>query len=474
MASSAIATVAGVSEPHDLAIIGGGPGGYVTALRAAHAGLRVALIEQAAPGGVCLHTGCIPTKTMAAGVDILRHARDAGAIGITVNQAANQLAGIHQRRQEVVAQLAKGVRTLLDKNKVEVMHGRGRLRSAREIEIAGGEPVTLANPSAIVLATGSRPTDIPAAPRDGTRILNSDDILNLEQAPARLIILGGGYIGCEFASIFARLGSEVTLIELEPRLLPGMDRDLAQVLQRHFKQAGIVLHLSKRLEQAVAGDGVVVTLDDGTEIQGDQLLVAVGRTPNTGDLGLEQAGVELEGHSIRVNDYMETTAPGIFAIGDVTGKMQLAHVATAQGRVVVDNLLDPSAGVSMDYAQVPAAVFTHPEIATIGLSTAAAEAQGLPVQTGRFPFAAIGKALAAGETDGFVKLIAHAETGQLLGGHIIGGHAAELIGQITLAIKLGATARQLAETIFAHPTLSEAVLEAAEGTFGPATHTVRR
>ncbi|MBR90625.1 MAG: dihydrolipoyl dehydrogenase, partial [Verrucomicrobiales bacterium] len=291
---------------------------------------------------------------------------------------------------------------------------------------------------------------------------------------ARLIILGGGYIGCEFASIFARLGSEVTLIELEPRLLPGMDRDLAQVLQRHFKQAGIVLHLSKRLEQAVAGDGVVVTLDDGTEIQGDQLLVAVGRTPNTGDLGLEQAGVELEGHSIRVNDYMETTAPGIFAIGDVTGKMQLAHVATAQGRVVVDNLLDPSAGVSMDYAQVPAAVFTHPEIATIGLSTAAAEAQGLPVQTGRFPFAAIGKALAAGETDGFVKLIAHAETGQLLGGHIIGGHAAELIGQITLAIKMGATARQLAETIFAHPTLSEAVLEAAEGTFGPATHTVRR
>ena len=200
----------------------------------------------------------------------------------------------------------------------------------------------------------------------------------------------------------------------------------------------------------------------------------MGRTPNTGDLGLEQAGVELEGHSIRVNDYMETTAPGIFAIGDVTGKMQLAHVATAQGRVVVDNLLDPSAGVSMDYAQVPAAVFTHPEIATIGLSTAAAEAQGLPVQTGRFPFAAIGKALAAGETDGFVKLIAHAETGQLLGGHIIGGHAAELIGQITLAIKMGATARQLAETIFAHPTLSEAVLEAAEGTFGPATHTVRR
>ena len=463
-----------MSEPHDLAIIGGGPGGYVTALRAAHAGLRVALIEQAAPGGVCLHTGCIPTKTMAAGVDILRHARDAGAIGITVNQAANQLAGIHQRRQEVVAQLAKGVRTLLDKNKVEVMHGRGRLRSASEIEIAGGEPVALANPRAIVLATGSRPTEIPAAPRDGTHILNSDDILNLKQAPARLIILGGGYIGCEFASIFSQLGSQVTLVEMEDWLLPGMDPDLADLLQRQFKRQRIGLHLGRRMESAATGDGVTLTLDNGDTLTGDRLLVAVGRVPNTENLGLEEVGVELAGRAIRVNERMETTVPGIFAIGDVTGQMQLAHVATAQGKVVVENLLNPAAGAAMDYTQVPAAVFTHPEIATIGLTPEQAEAAGIPVQIGRFPFAAIGKALAEGERDGFVKLIAHAETGKLLGGHIIGGHAAEMIGQITLAVRLGATAQQLAETIFAHPTLSEAVLEAAEDTFGQATHAISR
>jgi dihydrolipoamide dehydrogenase len=461
-----------VSEPHDLAIIGGGPGGYVTALRAAHAGLRVALIEQAAPGGVCLHTGCIPTKTMAAGADLLRQARAAGALGVTIDQAANQLTGINQRRQQIVTQLAKGIQTLLDKNKVQVTQGRGRLISPTEIQIttATGETSTIANPRAIVLATGSRPAEIPIAPHDRERILNSDDILKLDQPPRHLLILGGGYIGCEFASIFAQLGSQVTLIEMEPRLLPGLDRDLAQILQRHFKQTGITLHLGRRLEQTTTRDGITATLDDGTTINGDQLLVAVGRTPNTENLGLDTASVELDHHSIRVNNRMETTAPGIFAIGDVTGKMQLAHVATAQGRVVVDNLLNENAHAEMDYTQVPAAVFTHPEIATIGLTAAQAEAQDLPIQTGRFPFAAIGKALAAGETDGFVKLIAHADTGQLLGGHIIGGHAAELIGQITLAIKLRATAAQLTETIFAHPTLSEAVLEAAEGIFGNPIH----
>ena len=261
---------------------------------------------------------------------------------------------------------------------------------------------------------------------------------------------------------------------MEDRLLPGMDPDLADLLQRQFKRQRIGLHLGRRMESAATGDGVTLTLDNGDTLTGDRLLVAIGRVPNTENLGLEEVGVELAGRAIRVNERMETTVPGIFAIGDVTGQMQLAHVATAQGKVVVENLLNPEAGAAMDYTQVPAAVFTHPEIATIGLTPEQAEAAGIPVQIGRFPFAAIGKALAEGERDGFVKLIAHAETGKLLGGHIIGGHAAEMIGQITLAIRLGATAQQLAETIFAHPTLSEAVLEAAEDTFGQATHAIHR
>jgi len=457
----------------DLAIIGAGPGGYVSAIRAAHHGLRVALVDPNPPGGVCLHTGCIPTKTMVASVDLLRQAQQSSQWAVSIAQAEAQLVSIVERRQKVVTKLAAGVQNLIDKNGVDYFPGRGRLKSATEIEVtdAGGNTTqTLTNPCAIILATGSRPTDLPIAPRDGSRILNSDDLLTLTDLPPRLLILGGGYIGCEFASIFAALGSEVTVLEAEPRLLPGMDPDLCDFLRRSFKRQNITLRLGETVQSAEAtAEGVTVQLADET-LEGTHLLVAVGRTPNTVDLGIDAADVNLDGRSIGINEFCQTNVVGIHAIGDVTGKMQLAHVATAQGRVVVDNLIAGKNNAAMNYDEIPAAVFTHPEIATIGLTEAQAEARGIPIRMGRFPFAAIGKALAQGETDGFVKLIAHAETGQLLGGHILGGHAAELIGQITLAIKLKATAEQLTETIFAHPTLSEAILEASEALFGQATH----
>ena len=461
---------------YDLAIIGAGPGGYVSAIRAAHHGLRVALVDPNPPGGVCLHTGCIPTKTMVASVDLLRQAQHSSQLAVSIVQAEAQLASIVERRQKVVAKLAAGVQNLIDKNGVDYFSGRGRLKSPTEIEVIDGEDnvtQTLANPRAIILATGSRPTKLPIAPRDGEHILNSDDLLTLTELPPRLLILGGGYIGCEFASIFAALGSEVTVLESEPRLLPGMDPDLCDFLRRGFKRQNITVRLNETVQSATTtAEGVTVQLADET-LEGTHLLVAVGRTPNTEDLGLEAAGVTLDGRAIGVDEFQETNVPNIFAIGDVTGKMQLAHVATAQGRVVVDNLIaneNEDRMLQMNYDEIPAAVFTHPEIATIGLTESEAEARGIPIRMGRFPFAAIGKALAQGETDGFVKLIAHAETGKLLGGHILGGHAAELIGQITLAIKLNATAEQLTETIFAHPTLSEAILEAAESLFGQSTH----
>ncbi len=466
-----------MSDSHyDLAIIGAGPGGYVSAIRAAHHGLRVALVDPNPPGGVCLHTGCIPTKTMVASVDLLRQAQQSSQLAVSIAQAEAQLASIVERRQKVVAKLAAGVQNLIDKNGVDYFSGRGRLKSPTEIEVIDGEDnvtQTLANPRAIILATGSRPTKLPIAPRDGEHILNSDDLLTLTELPPRLLILGGGYIGCEFASIFAALGSEVTVLEAEPRLLPGMDPDLCDFLRRGFKRQNITVRLNETVQSATTtAEGVTVQLADET-LEGTHLLVAVGRTPNTEDLGLEAAGVTLDGRAIGVDEFQETNVPNIFAIGDVTGKMQLAHVATAQGRVVVDNLIaneNEDRMLQMNYDEIPAAVFTHPEIATIGLTESEAEARGIPIRMGRFPFAAIGKALAQGETDGFVKLIAHAETGKLLGGHILGGHAAELIGQITLAIKLNATAEQLTETIFAHPTLSEAILEAAESLFGQSTH----
>jgi len=466
-----------VSDSHyDLAILGAGPGGYVSAIRAAHHGLRVALVDPNPPGGVCLHTGCIPTKTMVASVDLLRQAQQSSQWAVSIAQAEAQLTSIVERRQKVVAKLAAGVQNLIDKNGVDYFSGRGRLKSPTEIEVTDGEgnvTHTLTNPRAIILATGSRPTELPIAPCDGVRILNSDDLLTLTELPPRLLILGGGYIGCEFASIFAALGSEVTVLESKPCLLPGMDPDLCDFLRRGFKRQKITVRLNETVQSATATtEGVTVQLAD-ENLESTHLLVAVGRTPNTENLGLEAAGVTLDGRAIGVDEFLETNVPNIFAIGDVTGKMQLAHVATAQGRVVVDNLIaneNEARMLQMNYDEIPAAVFTHPEIATIGLTESEAEARGIPVRMGRFPFAAIGKALAQGETDGFVKLIAHAETGKLLGGHILGGHAAELIGQITLAIKLNATAEQLTETIFAHPTLSEAILEAAESLFGQSTH----
>jgi dihydrolipoamide dehydrogenase len=464
----------------DLAIIGAGPGGYVSAIKAAHQGLKVALVERKDLGGVCLHTGCIPTKTMVASVGLLRQAKASTQWGVNVAQAEAQLAAIIARRQKVVQQLGTEVKNLLEKNQVRVFLGTGTLKSKTEIEVLDALGAKAAiSASAIMLATGSRPVDLSIARRDGINILNSDDILMLNELPEELLIIGGGYIGCEFASIFAALGSKVTIVEGLSRLLPNMDKELGQWLERSFKKAGINLLLNAKVERsAIIDHHVELTLGDGQVVKDSKVLVAVGRVPNVEGLALEKLGVALEGRFIGVNETLETSVPGVYAVGDVTGKMMLAHVATAQGRVVVENLMAAKAGEAanhrMNYDAIPACVFTYPEIATIGLTEEEAAQRGVKIRVGRFPFAAIGKALAMGETEGFVKLIAEADSGKLIGGHIFGGHAAELIGQVTLAVRLGATAQQLTETIFAHPTLSESILEAAEALFGKATHVFAR
>lgn len=464
----------------DLAIIGAGPGGYVSAIRAAQRGLKVAVVEANALGGACLQTGCIPTKAMVASAGLLRHAHAASQWGVSIAQAGASLGAIRAREQKVVQQLTGGVRNLLEKNQIQVFRGRGWLRTAHEIEIrdaTGQTAGTITDARAIVLATGSRPADLPMARRDGVNILNSDDLLALTELPEELLIVGGGYIGCEFASIFAALGSRVTVVEALDRLLPNMDQELGQFLERAFKKAGITVILNARVEHVSSGHGVEMRLANGQTLTGAKLLVSVGREPNVADLGLENAGVNLDGRFIAVDDFMETSSRGIYAIGDVTGKMPLAHVASAQGRVVVENLAAERTGRDrqrMSYDAAPACVFTDPEVASVGLTEAEAARRGLTVRVGRFFFAALGKAQAAGETEGFVKLIADAKTGRLLGGHILGAHAAELIATVTVAIQLGATAGQLTETIFAHPTLGEAILEAAEALFGRATHAFTR
>jgi dihydrolipoamide dehydrogenase len=445
------------NESPDLLVIGAGPGGYVAAICAAQRGARVTLVSDAPPGGVCLHLGCIPTKTLLASVEALRVTQQAGDFGLdaaTVSAGPRLSADAMLRRtRKVTGTMSKGLEFLFRKNGVQFVPSRARLLGGGRVQV--GDNVLTA--PRIILATGSRPAPSPAGlpTIDGQRVINSNHALHLAEPPEKILIVGGGYIGCEFACIFRALGAEVTVIEALAGLLPGMDAELGAALAKFFRKAGIEVRVGETVGE----------LDPGF----DRVLISVGRVPNTGDIGCDDAGVKLtaRGH-VEVNERMETSAPGIYAIGDIVGKFPLAHVASAQGRVAVANALGGNA--TMNYAAVPGVVFTHPEVATVGLTEAEAQAQGRVVRTGKFPVAALGRAQASGETDGFVKLVADAETHRLLGGQIIGPGAGDLIAAVTLAVSVGATAEQVAHTIFAHPTFAEAIGEAAEAAFGSPVH----
>jgi dihydrolipoamide dehydrogenase len=447
------------NETPDLLVIGAGPGGYVAAIRAAQRGARVTLVNDAPPGGVCLHLGCIPTKALLASVEALRMVQRAGDFGLDASSVGTEprlAAGAMLRRtRKVTGAMSKGLEFLFRKNGVQFVSGRARLLGGERVQV--GDQTLAA--SHIILATGSRPAPSPPGlpPVDGQRVINSNHALHLAEPPRKLLIIGGGYIGCEFACIFRALGVEVTVVEALTNLLPGMDPDLGEALAKFFRKAGIEVRVGETVSEF--------------DPSFDRVLISVGRVPNTGDLGCADAGVKLTARShVEVNERMETSASGIYAIGDIVGRFPLAHVSSAQARVAVENALGGSA--TMDYAAVPGVVFTHPEVASVGLTEAEAQAQGRAVRVGKFPMAALGRAQASGETDGFVKLVADAETHKLLGGQVIGPVAGELIASIMLAISLGATAEQVSHTIFAHPTFAEAIGEAAEAAFGSPVHIV--
>jgi dihydrolipoamide dehydrogenase len=371
-----------------------------------------------------------------------------------------------------------------------LLQGRGRLLGNKQIEVATPTGATTIAAKSIILATGSRTATLPEVPFDGEHILNSDQILNLIEPPRHLLIVGGGYIGCEFACIFHALGSRITIVEALDRLLPQMDADLGNTLGRLFKKAGMeILVHSKVVATKHEPDGVLATFENGRQIAADKLLVSIGRVPNTENVGLEKESIALDGRYVAVNERMETSAPGVYAIGDVVGKYPLAHTALAQGRVAVENAIGrarplgaPSGqpgGLSlpdaeMHYEAVPAVVFTFPEIGSVGYSEEEAKAEGFNVVTGKFNFAALGKAVAVGETDGFVKWVADADSREVLGCHILGGHASELIAAPTMAIHLGAKVEDVAECIYTHPTFAEALGEAAEDIFGQPVHAIKR
>lgn len=458
-----------------LAVLGAGPGGYVAALRAARLGAEVTVIERSEVGGACLNWGCIPTKTLIASSNALATARGLESFGIDLQGTLRpNIDKILARKNKIVSTQIKGIRSLFKSWNITLKEGTGSFISPRElrVDLKDGSRETL-SADAFIIATGSRPAQIPAFPFDGQHIISSTEALELAEVPKRLLIIGAGFIGCEFAFIWREFGSEVTMVELLPRALSTEDEEIAKLLERELKKRKIKLLTGVKVETAtVAPHGVSVVLSNGAALTADTVLVSIGRTFNSDGLGLEQAGVATgKRKEIIVDRSLRTSIPNIYAVGDVTGTMLLAHVASAQGKIAAENIM--GSDTTIDYSVVPAALFTTPEIASVGLREFQAQEMGIDYRTGEFPFRALGKAHAIGEITGFVKIIADRKSDKILGAHIIGPHASDLIHECALAMQTGLTVKDLSRTIHAHPTLSEGLQEAAEDVHGMATHGAR-
>jgi dihydrolipoamide dehydrogenase len=456
-----------------LTIIGSGPGGYVAAVRAAQLGASVTVVEDVEVGGVCLNRGCIPTKTLLASAAALEQARRGGDFGLEIAGAVTyNLDKIRERTGKVVSTQVKGIRGLFKNRDISLIEGRGSMLSPEVVRVVGkdGETRDLQS-DRIIIATGSRPAKLPGIPFDGETVITSDEAVQLKKVPKSLLIIGAGVIGSEFAFIYRAFDAEVTLVEMMPRALSTEDVEMADIIEREFKKAKIKLIPNMKVETVEkAADGMVTALlSNGQRIKTEMVLVSIGRSMNSENIGLDEAGVKKGGRGeIVVNEKMETGVPGVYAIGDVTGKAMLAHVASHQGLVAAENAL--GGHEKMDYSVIPAGIFTMPEIGSVGLREHQAVEQGIKTRIGRFPYRALGKAHAMGEITGLVKVIADEGTDRVLGMHICGAHATDMIHEGALAMKMGATAKELGHMIHAHPTLSEAIMEAAEDVHDRAIH----
>ena len=454
-----------------IGILGAGPGGYVAAIKAAQLGAKVFVIEDTEVGGTCLNRGCIPTKTMLASSELYEKIKSADDFGIEIEGTIHpNLQKILARKQKVIKTQIKGIKGLFKSWGIVLKKGRGRLVSERKIKIEGPETEETIEVDRIIIATGSRPARIPLFPFDGKRIISSTEALELTEVPRSILIIGAGVVGCEFAFIYRAFGSEVTIVELLPRAVSTEDEEISKTLQRELKKKRIRLFTEVKAESVEIKDNEIHTkLSNGETIVSDVVLVSIGRTLNSDNIGLEDLGIEKgERGEIKVNEKMQTNIDGIYAIGDVVGGILLAHVASKEGIVAAINATGGNA--TMDYSVVPAAIFTHPEIGSVGLREHQAKQKGINYITGHFQFRALGKAHAMGEISGFIKLIAEKKTDRVIGAHIIGPHASDLIHEAAVAIKNGLRIKDLADTIHAHPTLAEGIMEAAEDVHGEAIH----
>jgi dihydrolipoamide dehydrogenase len=463
-----------IERETQIVVIGAGPGGYAAAFRAADLGLEVTLIDSApALGGECLHHGCIPSKALLTATHLLDQISAAPQMGIRAERVSVDPAAMQQWKAGILEQLAKGLEQLAERRGIEIVHGQASFTGSRHLRISDGGAGRLAFEQAII-ATGSRPMSLPGVEVDGERVMTSREALQLQAIPERLLVIGGGYIGLELGSVYARLGSQVTVVELTAQLLPGIERDLVQAVQQPLRKRGIDIRLRTKVV-GVRSESQHLTVDlaqeDGTTqaLEVDRVLVAVGRRPNSDGLNLEQTGVKLDARGfIQVDAQRRTADPQIYAVGDVTGEPMLAHKAAREGKVAAEAIAGEPA--AFDNVTVPAVVYTDPEIAFCGLSEEQARAAGYPLKVGKFPFRALGRALTLNATEGFVKVIADAQRDVLLGVRMVGPGVSDLIGEAVLAIEMGAQLEDLAISIHPHPTLSEAIAEAAEVALQRAIH----
>ncbi len=452
--------------PQRLLVLGGGPAGDVAALRGAQLGAEVVLVERRELGGTCLNRGCVPSKALLAISALARKIRRADEFGLRVGELGFDLPRMQQRKDEIVLRLRRGVEAACQRKGVRVVAAEGRLEG--EEVVAGGERLPY---DRLVVCVGTEPSGLPGLEL-GERVITSDGVWGLQQIPERLLIVGGGVIGCEFASLFAPLGTRVTVVELLPQLLTGVDPRTAQQFQRLLEQEGVEVHLETRVERLETGKSSLrARLAPEGAVEVDLCLVAVGRSPQTRGIGLEEAGVELSqrGHVV-VDPYLRTANPRIYGAGDCIGGLQLAHLASAEAARAAENALGEGAPREMDRTVVPNCIFTHPEIATVGLQAEEARAQGHEVRLGQARFLGEAKALAEGDPEGQVQLVSDAQTGLLLGATIMGPHAVELIHEVGVAITDGFTMAELGEVIHAHPTVSEVVMDAAQQGCGVAPY----
>lgn len=462
------------NQTFDVVVIGGGPGGYVAAIRAAQLGLKTALVESTFLGGICLNVGCIPTKALLRNAEIAALLQRGKEFGFTFDNLKLDYSVAHKRSRQVSERLVKGIQFLMKKNKIDVFEGRGVLKSPTQVQVTptrAGQFDGVLDTKNIIIATGARPRNLPGLEIDHDRIITYwEALLDVTVPPRSLVIVGAGAIGLEFAYIFHAYGAQVTILEMLPHLAPLEDEEISVELEKQYKKAGINFIVGAQVERVEkTAEGVLVVAGEH-RLAADKVLVSVGVQPNSDNLGLEAVGVATERGFIAIDAAMRTNVPGVYAIGDVTGKLMLAHVASAMGLVAAETIAGHQT-VELDYAYMPRCIYSHPQIASMGLTEKKAREQGRDIKIGRFPFQANGKALGLGDYAGFVKVIVDARYGEILGAHMIGPEVTELLPEWVLARSTELTIEEIARSVHAHPTLSETLMEAAHAALGQAIHT---